>query len=933
MSYDTLGRKTAETEQAAANGAPGATTNYEYDLVGNITATVLPAVQITLGSTTYTRRPRYEYLYNQYGELETQRDAMDDSIVGALPGSLNRETTFTYDFRGRRTEILRPGDVAGQGSRTTYDRFNRPVTMTDYKGQVTYLIYDDTPPAVTDPNKLIGRLKSKLYFPSNTAYQNYLANPTEPTNLPALRVDYTYDTKGRTDSITEYERQIMGPNPALVQSHRTAYTYDREDRVVTVDNNPEGIIHYEYEEATGRQIRAYSDNNDTLYSYDERGTVDHVYVAKLNGTQYATYTGWNATTQKPEFTGTPLITTYRFTAAGELDQVILPNNVVTDYDYDALHRVELETIKRGTTQVSRYDYDSNAQGQRTAALENEYDAAGSLNQTRKFYWAYDADGRLSQEKLDVGNNGAGTGDYTSDYSIDLVGNRLKKTLDQGSNGSTDETITYSYNAKDQLSTESSNVNGTTQNIFDLNGSLTRTTRTVSATTVADAIYRYDLRNRLVGVNSDAIGTEEAVYSYDDAGNRVSRTQGAQQLNVLVNQDNPTGFSQVLEEKLSNGALVRSYVIGSDVLAQDVTVTGADAQYLSYDSHGSTRRITDATGTPLTNQIYSYDAFGQAIGFDPASAGTNLLYAGEQFDSISGQYYLRARFYNPASGRFTSADAYEGSLNNPLSMNDYLYGDGDPVDNADPTGNMSLIELLKVLHEYYKMFRREWNYKIKPLVVAGAKIGLTLLIFENWRSAWTEAQARWAKDRWTVIAVGASSPYQFVQIGKLLAIPQKKFNVKDKIDMLLGLASQQTWKQVRDRLGPKFVQFLLPMTPMGFPILNDYLLGRDQAALLMGLKPQSTEIPTVFIFLTGSHSKDVQEANLTRTGIAALTGKLVQAREPKGYTWHHHEVMGVMMLVNQQIHRAIRLFEKARFGHIGGKQFWLATQNDSGSYKP
>jgi RHS repeat-associated protein len=66
-----------------------------------------------------------------------------------------------------------------------------------------------------------------------------------------------------------------------------------------------------------------------------------------------------------------------------------------------------------------------------------------------------------------------------------------------------------------------------------------------------------------------------------------------------------------------------------------------------------------------------------------------LYNGEQFDSKIGQQYLRARYYDPATGRFNRLDPFFGDTNAPQSLHKYLYTHADPINNIDPTGNMSL----------------------------------------------------------------------------------------------------------------------------------------------------------------------------------------------------------------------------------------------------
>ena len=70
-----------------------------------------------------------------------------------------------------------------------------------------------------------------------------------------------------------------------------------------------------------------------------------------------------------------------------------------------------------------------------------------------------------------------------------------------------------------------------------------------------------------------------------------------------------------------------------------------------------------------------------------------FYRGEQYDSDLGLYYLRARYYNPATGRFLSRDPEDGDSNNPASLHKYLYANGDPVNGWDPTGRGDQVEYI------------------------------------------------------------------------------------------------------------------------------------------------------------------------------------------------------------------------------------------------
>jgi len=101
-------------------------------------------------------------------------------------------------------------------------------------------------------------------------------------------------------------------------------------------------------------------------------------------------------------------------------------------------------------------------------------------------------------------------------------------------------------------------------------------------------------------------------------------------------------------------------------------------------------FSNPNGVSVTD-TYDYDAFGNKLN----STGTtpnNMLYRGEEFDTDLGLYYLRARYYNPLTGRFMSRDPKEQSpLDSkrkpidPGKWHKYLYAGGNPVNMIDPTG--------------------------------------------------------------------------------------------------------------------------------------------------------------------------------------------------------------------------------------------------------
>jgi RHS repeat-associated protein len=66
-------------------------------------------------------------------------------------------------------------------------------------------------------------------------------------------------------------------------------------------------------------------------------------------------------------------------------------------------------------------------------------------------------------------------------------------------------------------------------------------------------------------------------------------------------------------------------------------------------------------------------------------------SGEQYDSDLALYYLRARYYNPNTGRFLSRDPDDGKFWDPKTLHKYLYANGDPINQSDPSGRGAIFE--------------------------------------------------------------------------------------------------------------------------------------------------------------------------------------------------------------------------------------------------
>jgi RHS repeat-associated protein len=157
----------------------------------------------------------------------------------------------------------------------------------------------------------------------------------------------------------------------------------------------------------------------------------------------------------------------------------------------------------------------------------------------------------------------------------------------------------------------------------------------------------------------------------------------------VDAQNPTGYAQVLEERLS-GNLVKSFTLGHDVIGQArIAGNAVTTDIFMYDGHGSTRALLTNAGEIVfangINQRYTIDAYGNNIGFTNEQALTNHLYSGEWTDKTTGWNYNLSRYYDPKTGRWERMDDFTGNTDDPQSLHKYVYVHGDPIQGIDPLG--------------------------------------------------------------------------------------------------------------------------------------------------------------------------------------------------------------------------------------------------------
>ncbi|WP_161668727.1 RHS repeat domain-containing protein [Kallotenue papyrolyticum] len=183
-------------------------------------------------------------------------------------------------------------------------------------------------------------------------------------------------------------------------------------------------------------------------------------------------------------------------------------------------------------------------------------------------------------------------------------------------------------------------------------------------------YAYDALGRLTSTTHNGTSTTHA---YNGDGVLVAQTTGS--TTTRYTQDLVAPLSQILQT--THGTQRTDYVYGHERL---LALHGTAQTWYGSDALGSVRLTLDATGAPLT--ALHYDPWGTPQGsVQPPTFG----FTGELQADTSGLVHLRARWYQPQYGRFTSRDPFIGYDSEPSSLHQYLYVGLDPINRVDPSG--------------------------------------------------------------------------------------------------------------------------------------------------------------------------------------------------------------------------------------------------------
>lgn len=599
--------------------------------------------------------------YDYTPEAAEEGDSFNQLVTITNP--LGEKSIHKFDALGRLTEERIADDSETLQSKTfTYDALDR-ILQCEEKLQsgvlTTHYTYsfDDT----------LNLIVVSVGQPGNDSavsslYYNGLGLLVKETDPAGATTQYTYDDQGRIQTVTNaagvavtYGYDAAGRYNSLGFQDGSAITQvlDANGNSTVTQQDGTSVISRTFDELNRMLSRTDSLAKTVDYSYNAANQVDsitypggHTVNYAYNGLQQLkTVTDWLQ--KESQYTYSPL---------GLVDTLTLPNGTVTAYDYDDVGRLKSILSKSGADYLYSAQYTLNALGERLTAdiiqpIPPQY-AAANLPAT---YNSADQLLDFNGQPASYDPNGNMTG-------IPANGNALQ--YDVFNRVTSFGATHYTYDA-DGLRVQQENDTETLKYVQNVNG---WTNPYMARASTGNGITETDLLNNAFG-NYEIVPAE-----------------------VALSLDPNLSLNQLLQIYDGNDVLQKEFVYGLGLLCE--VNEGDSPAYYHFDARGSTMALTNSTGG--VTDAWAYDAYGAVVNRS-GSANTCFQYNGRQgtITDDSGLLYMRARYYHPGLMRFLEKDFLFGSLENPESLNRYVYVTGNPINYTDPYGldkNVGLIVL-------------------------------------------------------------------------------------------------------------------------------------------------------------------------------------------------------------------------------------------------
>ena len=721
-SYDADDRLTEERVLDRKNGIDRRV-QYAYDAAGNVLKQAILGTdgECLESSTRYDLKDRATHRTNPAGGVtrylydRNDRLRKEISPYGYEPESDDGAgVSYTYDSRGNR---LRTTNALGEVvQELSYNLRNQPVIQKDTFGNRTELSYE-LDGKIKDVRRSGNHQRTLQQYEYNARGQ--ITGVVDGNRNP---ISYDVDSWGRitgigfADGVKEgYEYTPAGQVSRTIDGNGNAVQYrynslgkiseridqlgdtetfrydeegnlslhiDRDGRQLQRACNVFGQPVYEkasdaegkhtnistwHYDSLGRVTRAVCDGKSYEYIYDAYGNLKE---KRSNGKRLVSYTHDRAGQITEIRDPAGVSTRYEYDILGRRSRIFNDDGLEVRYGYDALNRISRIHYGNGVETAYTYDGDGNIRTLETRAGEDvllsfAYRYDGNGNRTAKtgtqatlggitseittgnnaldLSYAYDVRGQLLEER----RNGTSVC-----YAYDKAGNRIRKTDVQGE-------IRYLYNAKNQLIAEESPADRK-QFSYDRQGGIIEEKNAAGI-----RLFSYNSRHQQTRVETETGSVQEN--RYDAEGLRFELLENGRRTSFVYHD------GELLQEE-GREEQGTSYHLGAGM---EAFRRGQELSYYHRDEQLSTVFVTDGQGE--IRNSYQYDAFGIPLE-TTEQLNNRIRYTGQQYDELTQQYYLRARYYNPVAGRFMQEDVYQGD-----GLNLYAYCGNNPVVYDDPSG--------------------------------------------------------------------------------------------------------------------------------------------------------------------------------------------------------------------------------------------------------
>ncbi|MBL4709914.1 MAG: VCBS repeat-containing protein [Flavobacteriales bacterium] len=574
-----------------------------------------------------------------------------------IPEDRNATTTISYDFWGRKGSVTDPiGTLIGY----YYDRSGRLIKREDPEqgdkslhygknGKLDWMASVGSDTLRYSYDKL-GRMTEELHYIGNSLSSQYSTANNSNT--------YTYDNPadslnglGRLDSATVYDPQNTHKR---VISWYGYDAYGRSNYTNQMVNSGNKLIGENTFDPLGRRRE---------YVYPALGTRDTLKLTYNSNGIYLDYIS-RISKKNSVVTSTTYATYSDYTVFESPSSILYGNETTTEFEFDPTGKILSHIITDPNQNEILNDNYSWDQLQRPTFITdqtfNQHGGTGSLDYTQAF--TYDIPGRLITASglygqlsygYDVGGNLTQKGDTSYVYS----NHQIKTAHDASGN----EIFSASYDDKGNMTNQV--VNNVSSN------------------------YGYDYANRLNYFGAGDINptSKTPLFYYNHLGQMVYNNS---------NDQNAYYFDGMFE---TVGSQITHYVKGPYGLIASETYSGSTSKEISgTPSNGtlyfhqnylnSTILATDESGAKNKANRLVYKPYGGVYKLNGAN-NFRPKFDGKELISGSGLYYFNARFYNPALGRFITADTrLAGGALQPDSRNPYAFGLNNPVTYSDPSGH-------------------------------------------------------------------------------------------------------------------------------------------------------------------------------------------------------------------------------------------------------